>query len=837
MLGGLQFRAGDDRDPSLVVAHEKRMALLAYLAAARPFGLHRRDFLVALLWPELDQEHARAALRKTLYGLRHAIGADAFIANGDETLGISEAAVWSDVRAFDLALGANRHLEALALYRGDFLPGVFVSSAPGFYRWVEAERQALRAKAIRAAWIAAAESERGGNTADAVHWARFAQQLAPDDENGARRLISLLVRLGDRAGAIRAYERLELYLASELDLAPSAATTALVQEIRSHRAIHTARTESSIPTVAQPQAETKVVMIPGARRRRRPAAIGISLVAVAILVTATATRRQSTRPSSLDNARVAVMPLQNETGRADLDFVGLEAQDWVTRGLQETGLGKVFGPETRANVDSAHATTPHDAERDWAARLGAGLLVRGRYYLRADSILLQVSIIDVGAGDVLASLPPAVSSASDPTVAIEALRRRTIAVLATQIDPAMQQWARSASQPPSFEAYREFSEGQKAQNQDDYNAAIAHYKHAAVLDSGYVYPLLIAAEVELAVRSADSAAGLLRSVRDHHLRLAPFDEAYASALEASLAHDFERSFEAMQRLRRYVTPGSDWELDAAAAAIALNRPRAAMEIVNSVDLHRAPALDHWDVFVPISNAYHLAGENAALLALLRKEAGKWQHAALVVVNQMQALAALGRPAEADSMWRTLLQNRGTDSRSLAMWAAGAGASELRAHGSPAAARRLAQEALDSLPTLPATSRFGNPLVWRMEVLREAGRESEAFPIAQKLFAEHPHNLNLAATIAVLQIQLGDTARGRWSAAHLPKALPHDDPRNTLFARARIAATLGDKRGAVALLHQACDHGCLMMEDIHIFLEFDRLRQYQPFQDFLRPRES
>jgi hypothetical protein len=278
-------------------------------------------------------------------------------------------------------------------------------------------------------------------------------------------------------------------------------------------------------------------------------------------------------------------------------------------------------------------------------------------------------------------------------------------------------------------------------------------------------------------------------------------------------------------------------VEAAAAAIALNRPREAMEIVKSVDLHRPSALDRWDVFVPISNAYHLAGDDAALLALLRKEAGKWQHAPLVVINEMQALAALGRPAEADSLWRTLLQNRGYESRSLAMWAAMAGASELRAHGSPAAARHLAQEALDSLPTLPATSKFGNPLRWRMEAMREAGRNSDAWPIAQQIFAAHPERLSIATAVAVLQIQRGDTAGGRWTAAHLPKPSPRDDPRDMLFARAQIAATLGDKAGAVALLHQACDHGCAPMEDIHIILEFDGLRDYQPFKDLLRPRDG
>src|SRR5262245_12921902 len=38
----------------------KRLALLAYLAIARPRGAHRRDALVAIFWPELDQHGARS---------------------------------------------------------------------------------------------------------------------------------------------------------------------------------------------------------------------------------------------------------------------------------------------------------------------------------------------------------------------------------------------------------------------------------------------------------------------------------------------------------------------------------------------------------------------------------------------------------------------------------------------------------------------------------------------------------------------------------------------------------------------------------------------------------
>src|SRR2546430_5433144 len=74
ILGALNLLGPGGRELTPVLAQPKRVALLAYLAAATPRRLHRRDSLVALFWPELDQEHARAALRQALHGLRHALG-------------------------------------------------------------------------------------------------------------------------------------------------------------------------------------------------------------------------------------------------------------------------------------------------------------------------------------------------------------------------------------------------------------------------------------------------------------------------------------------------------------------------------------------------------------------------------------------------------------------------------------------------------------------------------------------------------------------------------------------------------------------------------------------
>ena len=60
-----------DQQP-ITVDTRKAIALLAYLALARQ--PHSRDALAALLWPDYDQSHAYAALRRTLSALNKALG-------------------------------------------------------------------------------------------------------------------------------------------------------------------------------------------------------------------------------------------------------------------------------------------------------------------------------------------------------------------------------------------------------------------------------------------------------------------------------------------------------------------------------------------------------------------------------------------------------------------------------------------------------------------------------------------------------------------------------------------------------------------------------------------
>jgi len=162
--------------------------------------LHRRDSLVALFWPELDQEHARAALRQALHGLRHALGDGVLVTRGDEDIGLDAERIRCDVVEFERAAVAGQLADALDLYRGDLLEGFFIRGAPEFEQWLEDERARLKTVALRSATVLGEQSEARAGLPESAQWARRALRIAPLDEPSLRRLMKTLDRLGDRSG-------------------------------------------------------------------------------------------------------------------------------------------------------------------------------------------------------------------------------------------------------------------------------------------------------------------------------------------------------------------------------------------------------------------------------------------------------------------------------------------------------------------------------------------------------------------------------------------------------------------------------------------------------------
>jgi serine/threonine-protein kinase len=235
VLGSLGLRGLDGEEILSVLSQPKRTALLAYLAVASPRGFQRRDTITGLFWPDGDQEHARASLRKAVHHLRKALGEGLVLNRGDEEIGLDWGRFSCDAIRFQGAMDEEDREGALEIYRGDFLGGFFLSGCQDFDRWLEGERTRLRELAASAAWGLAYHNLSAGRVIDGERMGQRALSHVCTDESEARRFIEALAEAGDRAAAVRFAERFEQVLWEALELEPSTETRGLVQRIRRSR--------------------------------------------------------------------------------------------------------------------------------------------------------------------------------------------------------------------------------------------------------------------------------------------------------------------------------------------------------------------------------------------------------------------------------------------------------------------------------------------------------------------------------------------------------------------------------------------------------------------------
>jgi DNA-binding SARP family transcriptional activator/TolB-like protein/lipoprotein NlpI len=470
LLGTLQLTDAEGREVTSLLTRSRRLALLAYLAAATPRGLHRRDTLLALFWPELDQEHARAALRQALHVLRSALGGVVIVTRGDEEIGLDFDAVHCDVVEFDRAVAAGRPREALDLYRGALLEGFFISGAPDFERWQDLERARLQEAACRGAQALGDDAEARGDLAGAATWRRRNMQLAPHDEQPLRRLMTLLDRVGDRAGAVAAYDEFAERLRADLETEPAAETKALLSAVRAR--------DQAAPVVRWSAASGAPLSRP--RRTWRPALIVIGLASLLLAVSLGSWRgRLWPRPVTGQIRSLAVLPLANLSGDS--------LESWYADGLTEaltTDLGRL----RVVRVVSREAAARYQGKRlpDIARALEVDAVVEGGLQASRGRVRVDLRLVDATSGYQLWA--DRFEEPADNRFALEDRAASGImSALKLPLSPAEQRGIRA---PPTqnFQAYDFYLRGRirvRHESRQDNPVAIGLFERAVALDPDF----------------------------------------------------------------------------------------------------------------------------------------------------------------------------------------------------------------------------------------------------------------------------------------------------------------------------------------------------------------
>ena len=336
-------------------SQQRRIALLA-LVASSPGQSISRDRLIGYLWPDRDERTARHLLADSIYVLRQTLGERAIVASG-ETLLLSTDLVWTDVAEFRRAIAEERWVDALQLYRGDFLDGFHVRNAVDFDQWVLAERDRLRAMAARAASTLAVSLKEAGRTAEAASAAERALELAPGDETSFRSLVRLLIETDNHARAQSVARTFIEYLAGELGVAPSAETTRLLREFR-----------------AQPSDEPIVVVAPQATRDGR--ARKIDSVTTSLILRGRHQWHQRTR-GAIEGAISYFTSATERDPRAVEAWCGL-ADSWTVMGGR--GYAPIAVATERAAVAADRALRLDDTVSATSASIGGLNILRRRWH-------------------------------------------------------------------------------------------------------------------------------------------------------------------------------------------------------------------------------------------------------------------------------------------------------------------------------------------------------------------------------------------------------------------------------------------------------------------------
>jgi tetratricopeptide (TPR) repeat protein len=300
-------------------------------------------------------------------------------------------------------------------------------------------------------------------------------------------------------------------------------------------------------------------------------------------------------------------------------------------------------------------------------------------------------------------------------------------------------------------------------------------------------------------------------------------------------------------------PRSEWLIDLASAATFANRPREGLAASRAISqdhpIRLTPDWSGWKYWRLVGGAHHMLEDYESQLRTVDEGRAAFgdPEKSLVEVH-LSALAGLGRVEEA---------LRVADSASTAperpngfpiFLSLETGAQELEAHGFPEAAREMRRrvEALNERILNERPSRF---MALSLEAYRSYNRgdwaRARAYYDSIISFQDSSSRVSGQTPSVVVRLRyqgrrgfvaarMGDrkaaSETSQWMAALSERFLYGQ---NTMW-RARIAASLGDKKEAVDLIRQAIGEGEAYGWHLHRDRELVLLRGYPPFEALLRP---
>ncbi len=530
--------------------------------------------------------------------------------------------------------------------------------------------------------------------------------------------------------------------------------------------------------------------------------------------------------------RVVVAVFENDTGDASMDSIGRLTADVISEGLQRTGIVDVVPPNTALHILRT-ITGPGDPVTRLAQETGATHAVAGTYYRDGDEIQFRAQII-VTSNDVKSrqhvAIEPVAGPYDRPSEAIEALRQRVMGAIASIIDPRIEQPAELMGHMPSYASYRAFIEGLELFWRSDFAGSRRHFQRAIALDPQYHLPRILQIFSHTNVGEWVEAESLVSELEQRRDELSPYEGYRLDQLIAATNGDLQAAYRATHQASS-ISPEFGPVFDSAVYAIALNRPKEAIEAIQTIDTSRV--LIGWTMYWELlTAARHMLGDHDEELNEALIGRAQYPDSLGVIFAECRARAALG-----DTEGVQNLLDASINMRTQPGWTVGGllrvTGEELIAHAQADAGREALARAVTWYQNLPVGEKEGLRFSMALALL-SAGRLDESIETLELLDQEEPNRFFVLGAIGVAKALQGDRANAERISAQLEGTkVPYSFGGASLW-QAQIAAALGNKDQAMVFLQRAFSEGIRMRDWIHRDPVFRSMLDHPPFQALLQP---
>lgn len=556
-------------------------------------------------------------------------------------------------------------------------------------------------------------------------------------------------------------------------------------------------------------------LVPEATRRRLVLAASLILSA-ALLIALGARLREDDEPPISTRPTVAVVAAESgdDPSASRMRHIAATA---VARRLASADVAAPL-PIMEAKRSDAGAV---------AVRAGARLIVAITTMQIGETPYIDATLTDVRNGALLWRSPRIAALPGSEIAVADVLAERSATAVAVRLDPSFQNWISASSEPSSIESYRDFRSALRLHANFEWEGAAELLARTMARDTAFTMAaiewVLVGMNMPAVRPHVDSVLARMKG-RD----LMPHDRAIVDYLAANRSGDFEIGYTLSAAIAA-TAPRSEWRFLQANAAVRVGRPRQGVRVLDEMRPHLGWLADGPWYWYQLGAELHFAGAYERELAEMEEARRRFPSNRIIVQMHIKALAALGREQE---VMREV-------SRALAMrprWAEDIqpmhqAVVELRAHGYPDAARRLAAWTVgwigDGPPERRHELRSDMPVI-----LFEAGRVSEARAAMAEVIAADSTDAYGYAMLGVMYAAEGNRAAAQREDARLARL---GGPQGlVLMGRAGIAAWLGDRERAVRLLRDALSAGLEWRPVLHLDPLLAPLRGYEPFEELIRP---